>query len=314
MERQWLFLNNPFMRATSGSYEKAVTISTFTDARLAASPGLGTYYAFYHPLHTALINAYNAWKLGGGQQKTATASMAALLKGLTAAVNDWDFAIQSIARKGTPEYLTFFPQGHTPFITGKQDMRISAVATLSNALATVSPVPAVKTQVDSYLSQLNTANTTQEGKKGGTNGLSDAVEAMRVAACHGLYYVLAQLMALYYQNPEPIATYFDLELIRDRQQDDFTGSVQASAVKTIAKRTLEADDMILLKNTGLVPLTFYLAADKGAAPVVGAPSVIVPEGQHQNVPANALGDVAENKFLMVYNASELTEGNWEVEG
>lgn len=312
-ERIWTYLSNPFLVASRNNFEKAITISTFTDARLAATPSLSARYATYHPLHLALLNAFSAWQLGGGQQKTSTGDLKALLKGLTAAVNDWDYEIQAFARRGTPAYATFFPQGHAPFQQGKQDMRIAAVQTLSDALATITPEPAVKTQVDAYLVQLTNANTQQEGRKGGTDALSSAVEAARVAVCNGLYGVLGHLMDIHSANPSLVGSFFDLEAIRSRSQDDFAGSVAAGTIKTIAKRTLEPDDMILLKNTGAVPLTFYMAAEKDAPLLSTDPSVTIPEGQEQTVPASALGDVATDRYLIVRNASALVDGNWAVE-
>lgn len=312
-EKPWIYLSNPFLVATRTSFEKALGLSSYTDNALEADPAQADLYTFYHPRHLALVAAYGNWKSAGGMQKTSTATLKSLIDGLTVAVNDWDYDIQAIARKGTPQYLTFFPRGHEPFISGKQETRIAAVDALNRSLDTVTPVPAVKTKVSDYLADLNTAAGTQEGKFSQTDALSDALEAARVNACQGLYYVMSGLMQTFYHNPLQVERYFDMELLRRRPQEDFTGSVAAGALHTIVKRTLAADDLLLLKNTGLVPLTFYLGSAKDAPQEGGSPAVSVEPGQQTHVPASALGNVATNKYLIVQNPSGLTEGNWEVE-
>lgn len=312
-KRPWSFLINPFLVATRGNYEKSVTISTFTDAALHANPAFGSIYGNYHPAHVALVAAYDAWKTGGGSQKGSTASLKALLKGLTAAVNHWDYLIQGIAEKGTPAYTAFFPQGHAPFINGKQAMRIGAVHSLSLELAKQTPVPAVKTEVDAYYAQLLAANDTQKGKVSQTDVLSESVEAARIVVCKSLYIALGALMQNLFATPEAIGDYFDLELIRQGPQDEFTGHIEPMAHDTIVKRSFDADDQINLKNTGLVPLTFYLAAVKNGGIPDGVTGITLAPGEETHVPASGLGHPDTDKYLTVYNAAAIADGNWEVE-
>jgi hypothetical protein len=312
-ERPWIYLINPFAVATVRSYEKMRTLSTFTDSRLATDPTLATQYAFLHPKYLAYRAAYDAWKAGGSDKKSNTASLKALLEDLPNQVNTWDFEIQHFATKGTPDYLKYFPNGHAPFTKGKQETRIGAVAELVIQLGKRSPVPPIKDTINDYLTDLNAVNSTQKDSKGDTSDLSDAVEAARLELAGAMYSVMGYLMSIHWANPLVIANYFDLELLRKKPQEDFTGHVAAGAIEYIVKRTLEADDMVLLKNTGLVPLTWYLGETKGAAHEAGAPSTTLEPAQQTSVPASALGNVATDKYLMVFNASELTEGNWEVE-
>lgn len=312
-ERPWIYLINPFIVATVRSYEKMRTLSTFTDSRLAADPTLATQYAFFHPIYLAYRAAFDAWKAGGSDQKSYTASLKVLLEDMPRQVNGWDFEIQHFASKGTPDYLKYFPQGHAPFTKGKQETRIGAVAELVLQLGKRSPVPPVKDTINDYLTDLNAANSAQKNSKGGTGNLSDAVEAARLDLAGAMYSVMGYLMSIHWENPLVVANYFDLELLRKKLQEDFSGHVAAGAIENIAKRTLEADQMVLLKNTGLVPLTWYLAQTEHAAHEAGAPSTTLLPGEQTSVPASALGNVETDKYLMVFNASELTEGNWEVE-
>jgi hypothetical protein len=312
-EKPWIYLINPFIVATNGSYELMRTLGTFTDSRLAANPTFATQYAFLHPKYTAFIAAYDAWKIGGGVQKSSTATLNALLDDLGRQVNDWDYEIQAFAKKGTPEYLTYFPHGHAPFTKGKQETKIGAVAELAGALALRTPVPPIKDTISDYLTDLNTANSTQKNKKGSTDDLSDAVEAARITLGGALYSVMGHLISVYWETPELVGNFLDLELLRKKPQETFTGHTGPQEHETIVKRTLDADDQVTLHNTGLVPLTFYLANTKNGGIPAGVTGVTLQPTEQTHVPASSLGHPAEDKFLSVYNASEIAEGEWEVE-
>ncbi len=313
MERDWSFLRNPFLYATRTSFEKMLVISRYTNGALLGDLSKSTLYDYYNELHLDYENAYNDWVTGGGQQKSQTGTLKSLIKGLTAQVNDWDFGVQQVHRKGTNEYTAFFPKGHAPFTTGKQETRIAAVGALNNSLTGIPALATVKTSVNAYYAQLTNTIDTQKAKISITDTLSDQVEAKRIAAGQGLYYVLGALMQTYSADPSQIARYFDLELIRQEGQTDFTGHVSPQEHVTVIKRTLEADDQITLKNLGLVPLTFYLAAIKDGPIPAGTAGVILQPSEQTHVPASALGDVENNKFLTVFNPSDLADGNWEVE-
>lgn len=313
MKKVWYMANNPFLNATARSYARALTISAFTDAALSADAAYAEEYAFYHPIHLALKAKIIAWLAEKGSQKSSTATFAVLLKDLPRQARDWSYDIQGFAKKGTPEYLEFFPNGLAPFRVGKQQERMSAIGALSNRLGTRSPVPPIKATIDDYLTDMTTANATQKGKISQKDALSEDVEAARLAACIGLYNVLLKLLLANYHNPEVVMSYFDMELIRKDKQKVFTGSVAMGSCRTIAKRTMKAEVMITLENTGTVPLTFYFANTKNGAMPEGVMGIIVHPLQTIRVATAQLGHPATDKFLSVYNPSEIIEGEWVVE-
>jgi hypothetical protein len=62
-----------------------------------------------------------------------------------------------------------------------------------------------------------------------------------------------------------------------------------------------------------VPLTFYLTKYKNGGIPVGVTGVTLMPSEQTHVPASSLGNPATAKYLSVYNASEVIEGEWEVE-
>src|ERR1700704_1983612 len=106
--KTWIYLRNPFLPIGIKSYKKAVKISKYTDSALAArvaDPFYAAQYAIYHPLHLALVAAFNAWKAQGGIQKGASLTVDQLLGLMSSKFADWDPAILAVFHKGTPGYV-----------------------------------------------------------------------------------------------------------------------------------------------------------------------------------------------------------------
>ncbi len=313
MKKKPLFLGNPFQNAMMISFERAITISAYTDAALSASPAHAAEYALYHPLHVALVNAYSAWINGRGSQKSSTTTLRGLLKELTRQVRDWDWEIQAFAKKGTAEYEKFFPNGRSAFSKGKQQVRIGVLRALSDALGEVTPVPAVKSVVDDFLSDLVAVNTAQKGKISIKDTLSEAVDTARNEASEGLFLVLLKLLTANYKNPEVVGSFFDLELIRKEKQTDFTGHVAQETRRTIVKRSLPDNYRLTIFNNGPVDLIYYFTNIRNGAKPIGVTGLNLKSSESMTVDASQLGNPALDKYLTVYNASEIMEGEWLVE-
>lgn len=304
------FLINPFEVSMEQSYIKATIISAFTQAALAqqaSDPAIGPLHTFYTPLHTALTTAYTAWKAQAGSAKGQTQSLKTLLQNLSSTVIDeWDFAVQQEYRKGTPTYLQIFPEGRAPFQSGKQEDRILAVGALADALGAEGSFPTLKQQVDTYYYQLSTTNAGQKGAKSDTGLHSEAVATAAEACAAGLFYVYGGLVQKYYTQPETIENYFDVSLIREKEQRAFTGTVPAGTTKSIAKRTLEPDAQIRIVNSGPTRLRFFLAEEKNDEPTTG---VTILPGEDQTIPASQLGT---GPYLGVMNEGTEGAGSYEL--
>ena len=314
MIRRWLFLENPILNATDNSFRMAIRISTWHDSALKAAnadPFILALYVIYHPLHLALVAAYDAFTAKEGTTQGETLNLRELFRlEANSKINAWDAAIQVVYAKGSVPYMSLLPNGHGPFQTGTQTQRINAVQTLSNSIGTDAALAAVKADVDTFYGLLNTANSTQKGSISTINALSDAVDAARINMSVAQYADLGKLIGAHAADTTVIDQYFDLEALRKGQQVLFTGQVKKNDVHTIVKHTFAATDMLDLENPGVTELQFYLAAVKGAHP--GATIITLAAGTQQTVPASALGDVA-NTYLMVFNPDLINKGQFVVE-
>ncbi|HEY4787054.1 MAG TPA: hypothetical protein VIH57_13445 [Bacteroidales bacterium] len=311
--KTWYYLQDPFLIATEHSLLTAMGISTYHDSALFTSKGdpfcLGLYNS-YHPLHLAFKASYDVWISQGGSQQGETLNLNQLLHLLAATkIQEWDIKIQSVYPRQTPEYKKLLPNRRKPFQRGGQTERIHAVQALDIAIGTNEKLTALKTDVDTFYTQLDTALNVQKGSFSTTKNMSSGLELARVAMCTGMYADLGALIQKFAATPGVIEQYFDLQAIRRSQQVLFTGHVKAGEIYTIVKHTFGQDDEIWLSNPGQTPLTFYLAEIKGSKP--DSTAITLNAGQ-ETVLASALGKLT-NTFLTVYNPGSVITGEFEVE-
>ena len=98
MKRIWIYLDNPMLTATDNSFRMAVRISQWHDSALHAAiadPFIAALYAIEHPIHLALIAAYDAFIAQEGLQQGETLNLRQLLRlEANSKINAWAAGIQ----------------------------------------------------------------------------------------------------------------------------------------------------------------------------------------------------------------------------
>ena len=118
-------------------------------------------------------DAYTIWLSQQGATKGQTQSLNDLLDQLRSEqIENWDLAIQNVYRQKTPQYIALLPRHRTPFQTGSQQQRITAVAALSMAIGTDAALQTLKADVDEFYDALITASNSQKGSKSTKSGSS----------------------------------------------------------------------------------------------------------------------------------------------
>jgi hypothetical protein len=309
---EWIYFRNPLIAITDGSYSNAMAISTFHDNALYAGSSnafIQGLYGTYHPLHVTLVTAYDNWTTQGGIQQGESLNLTQLLQLLSSKIQQWDIKIQNVYGLNTPQYKKILPNRRKPFQGGSQQERMQSVQSLSKAIGTDAALEAVKTDVDAFYTQLNTAYTTQKVSISTTKSTSAELEAACIAMCTAQYANMGALIQEYAATPDKISVYFDMKTLRRSPQTFFTGHIKPNAIVNVAKHTFASDDEIYINNTGAIALQFYLASAKNQKPTASA--LTLEHGEH-NLEAKALGDIA-NAFVMVYNPDANVEGGYEFE-
>ena len=322
METIWHYLVNQFLNSTKENYKKMLKLSNYHDARLKKmmddnpmEPDWALLYNRYHPFHDMFVKAYPAWKAAGGTQKGQTLNLEQLLVLLINKVNKWDSLVQAVDgfEKGTPNYLTLFPQGHLPFYTAPITAQVTAVKTLGEslapfALANPAIVP-IKTLVDDFYTLLDGARDTQEGSKGGTKQKSAEVESKRIAVGTEQYRDLGFLINKGAEVPSYIAPFFELKVLRSHEQVHFTGTLDAGENESVLEHTFVDDDVMILEitTTDTVPaatqVAFYLATTPNGTD--STPVTVTANAAKIKVLASEFGaiDFATHRFLTAVNST-----------
>ena len=322
MEIIWHYLLNQFLNATINNYKKVLKLSNYHDAYLLkmmtdnpADPDWATLYNRYHPFHLSYVSEYTKWKTAGGVQKGQTLNLDQMLVLLVTKINKWDAQVQSVTgfEKGTPNYLTIFPQGYKPFNSGSKTARVNAVKVLGEALdpfALVNPsILVIKGEVDLFYSQIDTARDTQEGAKGGTKQKSEEVENKRVEVMTEEYRDLGFLINKSAEDPERIAPFFELQVLRSHNQVLFTGTLDANENEPVLVHSFVSDDELEFEitTTETVPastqVAFYLGSTAGGTD--STPVFVGVNQAKQKIQASAFGisDYGTHRFLTAVNLS-----------
>ena len=313
-DSSWSFLNNPFDAISQHSFSKSHLIGNYTTAAMFAQktdPKILELYNFLLPIYTTYNNSFIGWLVQQGTKIGGTESLHQLIDLIVPNLDDWEFEIRGTYKKKSPEFKAIFPNGHAPFIQGKQDDRISAINALSSTLNGIPALATTATDVAAFATLMNNAFGKQKGNVSTKKVNSSQLEIDRVNLADGLYYVLGGLMQKNFKSREKTADFFDLQTLRNLQQSDFTGHNAPLIIVVIAKRTLQDTYIVILDNTGITPLQFFISANNTPTEV-GTKMVEVPANTLMTVTADMLRENATDAYLCVYNPSATLAGSWEL--
>jgi hypothetical protein len=312
MERNWIYVSNPILKATNNWYSNAFRVSVFHLAALEArqsDPLVATMLATYHPIHETYVEAYSAWRSHGGTQKSQTVNLKKIVTQLRKKIIQWDVFIQTKYAEGTPEYVKLLPHNRIPFQRGAHLKRLIALTDLNELVAADASLTAIKDDVHEAFTEFSEAFEEQAMAKTATSKTSEDVEKARVAMCGAQFANYGGLIQKYSLVPEEVERFFDLEHIRRKLQDVFTHLLKHNETRCIVKRKVKEDASIELSNTGNTELFFFRGNKKDAH--AGAVGVVVAAGDTVTVPASQLGDAAHH-FYIIRNNDSAHDGSFEV--
>lgn len=312
--KPWIYVHNTFITVTFESYRTCKKIGDYTLNALngqIADPFFAALYATLLPFVTNFNSLYAAWLQQMGMQKSKTNTLTVLLKTLQSEkIERWDIQIQAQYPQSSSEYIALLPNRRGPFQHGSQEDRIAAVSAFSGALTGIVGLAALKTDVDSFLADLQSSFNVQKANLSQTNINSTDLEAARIAVCVELYGTLGLLMNHFKANPIDADNYFDTETIRNHEQTLFKSNIDGGEQKLALTHTFEAGEEVRLVNRGNTVLKFALCLEANDA--ISSPMVEVPAMDEVIIPADALGDVLTQRFLKVQNMSSTEAGKYTV--
>jgi hypothetical protein len=317
MAIQWEPLENKFVNGTNGSFKRMNIVCADTGDKIdfrKAETGIGPLNTYYQPKRLAFQSKYALWFTTNGTYNAATQTVERYFKELSSTkAKRWDVKVENEYIDDPDKYKAIFPNGRGPLQEGSYESRLIALQSLSNALTGIEALRETKTEVDTFLAQLQAARTLQQGKESMVQELSRQVEVERINVGVALYYVLGGLMQIYSAAPDAIAAFFDLVTLRrsGAEEDEPEGGM----VLTLAPgQTLEAgititDNMVLsLTNHGEVPLSLWAGGEGAEAP---ENPYTLAAGAEAEVSITELGPLG-SRYLYIMNANPDLPGAIEI--
>ena len=322
----WKFIVNTFYSRTFQSMKNALSLTQDHLAKLTANETDADILAIktaYLPLHTAFITANNQLDSRLGIYKGKTQTFEEMLEELSKVkINEWRGQVFAVFPEGTDNATAIFPRDRQPFQSDTYDERVEAVNTLSLTLATYTAQPslvALSASVQAYYLTLSSARALQQNNEGTVATLRTNLKEAHLLMCQGMYKNLGLLMAKYYQNPETIADYFDLTLLRDTGGTEpivLDGNINSTQVLNLnallPDANVDENSVLTMKNTSASAAQLYFyAADAADKKPDGFVSVMLNPGEELSRSVADIGFNETNIYFNIYNPSG-EAGSWEV--
>jgi hypothetical protein len=315
MDNLWHYLSNTFLVITENSTKLMMILSPDFRARLQAEnadPDILAMLNFFIPIDDALSAAFQSWTSAGAFYKGATLAFELLLKELVDVKLDlWVPQVQVVFPESTPQYLTLFPNGRSPYSSGPYDIRINTVKSLGDNLVVYPALAATKTDVDNFHTTLLSTRAEQQQKEGIVRTKSDLLEVERVNTAVAMYATLGKLMAKFASNPSQIDRFFDLSLIQNPPNDKDTYAVIVAGGDTVnVVEDIEDTTQFKLFNTGDTAGRFFTSTSATGTSEPGEGIELAPN-TNTTVVATDLGEPG-NTFLNVTNLDPTNQGKYSV--
>lgn len=223
--RPWIFTSNTFEVSTQGSHKKMLSIATDTEAKLKAESSdadILVLYTGYFPVYDAYRQININYDVAAGNREGQTLNVENLIAiELPKEIRKWEGFVRNIYPEDSPEEKSIFPNKRSPFLQSTYDDRISAVGSLAARLAqdTNAAIQDYAATVLSFYNLILSARGVEQNKEGLLGSLSDTREQQRLLISEELYGVLGGLMRKFKTDPQQVARFFDLSLLRETGEE-----------------------------------------------------------------------------------------------
>lgn len=222
-KRLWHYLINSFLSATVENYKKALVLGTDHEAKLTANQAdavIAAILATFSPILQAFKDADLNLRIATGEYKGETQTVEQLFEQLNQKLlPNWELQIYLQFPKGTPSATALLPQGRKPFHTGTYESRIQEIQVLGDKCAAIAALQPLSVTILAFHVQIESARQLQQSSgEGQVVALRTLRESARVNMCVAMFGNLGLLMNHYRTNPEQVANYFDLTLLRKKSE------------------------------------------------------------------------------------------------
>ena len=313
--KRWSFLVNPFLSATESSFVVMRKICNYTLNAVNKEPTnvfMHSCYTTLTPFANEYFLSFDNWRNNKALSKGKTSNLSDLLLILRSEkIREWDIQIQVVHPHSTPEYIALLPNYRTPFQSGSQLDRMSAVNTLGIGLTDDVALATLRTEVGQFYTDLKTVHNSQVAGKSNVGIGSDSVENARINIGVELYGVLGLMINHFKTTPDSITNYFDLETIRNHEQTTFRGKVAGGETVIAMKHTFGDGEDFIIINRGKTTLRVDLSANQDTP--IGVLFMDILPLTNKTIIPKELGELDICRFLKVHNMDANLSGAYTIE-
>jgi len=256
---------------------------------------------------------FNSWKSAKGIREGETLRFGNLMNELnTEKIPRWEAMVRIEYPERSADFKIIFPDGRSTFRQGNYETRIAKVGALAETLVNYELLTSAQAEVDAFYKELLAARDVQQQKEQLTASTSGELDKARIAAGEIMYANLGYLMNLYYQNPETIEGFYELENIRTHEgkssPEPHVISIEPNSTSD-AGIEFDENDVFRFNNFGDVTLYAFSAATPDASCPENA--IVIEADSEKSCLASELGD-ADNDYILLTNKNTEVAGEIEI--
>lgn len=218
MKRSWIYLINTFAVQTNSSHKKALILFEDTYSKLISAgnqdPDIATIAANFEPYYRAYKDLNAQKQVASNRYEGRTSQFENVLAEIPTELRKWEAMVRIQYIEDSVEERMIFPNKRAPFSSGTYESRINAIKALVLNLQDFPNLQSLQTMVQTFYDKIEQARWTQQQQEGKNDSLSSLLEEKRIETCQEIYGILGLLMHKFRNNPDRIADFFDLTLLR----------------------------------------------------------------------------------------------------
>ncbi len=315
----WSYLENPFASLARRSQKQFLLFTRDHRDKLQqwqTDPDIAPLFQKVQNAYSNFEQKYADLSAVTGMYRTKTRVFENLIQELSAKkIKTWDIQVQVVYSDDSPEYAGIFPNRRGPFQGAAYDLRINSLMSFVNILGNYPLLANVQTDVQAFLAQIQQARTEQQGLENNEQVLRSELSDIINKLASEMFYVYAMLIAKYYTQVDKVENFYELKYLRSgTQSSDNQGTnyeVAPNNRVNLYQNELTANSYLVIKNTGLVPITVYTSNDPNAPVPIDA-TIIQPNDTLNGIYAEALSDGNGYSGLIVANNDNTNKAKFNV--
>ncbi len=241
-------------------------------------------YDFFLPYYTEFRANYLLWL---SQMKTYRGSSLALdefIKELSGPqINIVDTFLKNVYIDDNKKYVTLMPKKRGPFQTGTYTDRILQTEQLADSMILRTELHLIAPNFKEFSIALGEGRDEQRINKQNVKSGSAVLEKSRVAIAGGLFYVYGGLIQIFYETPEDIADFYEINQMFAKKTGEVAANPDVTVVDLEPLETKEAGmnfvptDIISASDVGNSDIEFWIT--DGTPPNANTKKGIIHSGE-----------------------------------